>query len=718
MNGEPEQIFSFAEFELDAACRRLVRAGETVSLHAKAFDLLLFLVRNAGRVVSRDEILEAVWDGQFVEESNLTVQISALRKILRDPKDSSRFLVTVPGKGYSFVAELDEPPADSEIVIERQSLGRIVVEEEEKRRALSLTKILRFSLSPLLLFLLLAGGYMWYERGRESKGALPFQKIDIKRLTTNGRVSNAAISPDGKLFVYAQGFQGTLKSLRLGHTAGGNEIELRPPADVNYRALRFSPGGESLYYVVTGSEFPTGALFRLPVFGGVPEKLRENVRGKIAFSPDMRQFAYIENNDERDASTLFIAETEGASKRELFTRPIKDRFCPTSPAWSPDGQAIAVGAATGANEAVAYEVFTIDIREASIRQLTKRRFGPILSLEWQSDNTGLVLVGNEHSRLDEQLWHVAYPDGETRQINPDLNDYGYGLGISADNRVVAEQAGTLANIWIAPVARMNEPRQITFDSINSRPGVYGLEWTPDGKIVYAAFTDKSQSLWMMNADGSGKKQLTPAGGIDLNPSVTADGQTIVFGSNRSGTFEVWSVRADGGDLRQLTSGSFNEMPSVSPDGVWVVYVSTRGGLTTLWRVPLAGGEAVRLTDKPASWASVSPDSRFVACSYLAGGETKLAVLSIDGGEPVKIFDLPKTANLRYGLRWTPDNVFLTYRDWENGYWRQKLEGGAAQRIEGLPAEKLYSHDWSPDGKHLAYSRGIQIHDVVLIENSK
>src|SRR5215203_5529955 len=123
MNHESGQIFSFAEFELDAPRRRLVRDGETLNLHAKAFDLLLFLVENAGRVVSRDEILQTVWDGQFVEESNLTVQISALRKILHDSKQTPKLLVTLPGKGYKFIGEVQE---GEEIVIESHKFARLV----------------------------------------------------------------------------------------------------------------------------------------------------------------------------------------------------------------------------------------------------------------------------------------------------------------------------------------------------------------------------------------------------------------------------------------------------------------------------------------------------------------------------------------------------------------------------------------------------------------
>ena len=103
-----DKKITFAEFELDTVHRRLLREGETVALHAKAFDLLAFLIANKGRVVSKDEILEAVWAEQFVEESNLVVQISILRKALGETKNEPRFLVTVPGKGYKFAAETAE----------------------------------------------------------------------------------------------------------------------------------------------------------------------------------------------------------------------------------------------------------------------------------------------------------------------------------------------------------------------------------------------------------------------------------------------------------------------------------------------------------------------------------------------------------------------------------------------------------------------------------
>lgn len=102
------KIYEFAEFRLDAAKRLLLRDGEVVRLMPKAFDILHVLVSRRGETVSKDELFEAVWNGAFVEENNLNVNISALRKIFREKPSEHRFIVTVPGQGYKFVAETKE----------------------------------------------------------------------------------------------------------------------------------------------------------------------------------------------------------------------------------------------------------------------------------------------------------------------------------------------------------------------------------------------------------------------------------------------------------------------------------------------------------------------------------------------------------------------------------------------------------------------------------
>jgi DNA-binding winged helix-turn-helix (wHTH) protein/TolB-like protein len=98
------QAYEFGPFRLEPDEHRLLREGEPAPLTPKAFDLLVFLVRNQGRLVTKDQIMEAVWPGSFVEDANITVLISSLRKVLGEAETDGPYIKTVPKKGYRFTA--------------------------------------------------------------------------------------------------------------------------------------------------------------------------------------------------------------------------------------------------------------------------------------------------------------------------------------------------------------------------------------------------------------------------------------------------------------------------------------------------------------------------------------------------------------------------------------------------------------------------------------
>jgi DNA-binding winged helix-turn-helix (wHTH) protein/TolB-like protein/Tfp pilus assembly protein PilF len=166
MEGVAAEQFRFGEFELDAGRRRLTRDGVDVLLNPKAFDLLVELIRRSGTVVSKDELLEHVWPDQIVEENNLSVHVSALRKLLGDGKGSSRLIATIPGKGYSFVAPILQ---DEEIVIEQRTFERVIFERDsDTARHHLLTdhksnRLPKYVFASLLLVTLTAAGLWWWK---------------------------------------------------------------------------------------------------------------------------------------------------------------------------------------------------------------------------------------------------------------------------------------------------------------------------------------------------------------------------------------------------------------------------------------------------------------------------------------------------------------------------------------------------------------------------
>jgi DNA-binding winged helix-turn-helix (wHTH) protein/TolB-like protein len=107
-----QHFYDFGSFRVDAQRRRLLRDGEIVPLTPKAFDTLLVLVENSGRVMEKDDLMEKVWAGVAVEENNLTQNVSALRKALGERRDEPQYILTVSGIGYRFIASVRESWTD------------------------------------------------------------------------------------------------------------------------------------------------------------------------------------------------------------------------------------------------------------------------------------------------------------------------------------------------------------------------------------------------------------------------------------------------------------------------------------------------------------------------------------------------------------------------------------------------------------------------------
>ena len=106
MNADAE-IYEFGEFRLEVGQRRLLRRGEPVSLTPKVFETLLQLVRHRGKAIAKDDLMKAVWPDTVVEENNLNQNISALRRVLGESRGEHRYIATIPGKGYHFLASVE-----------------------------------------------------------------------------------------------------------------------------------------------------------------------------------------------------------------------------------------------------------------------------------------------------------------------------------------------------------------------------------------------------------------------------------------------------------------------------------------------------------------------------------------------------------------------------------------------------------------------------------
>ena len=233
-NGLESQIYEFGEFRIDAAKRLLLRAtDEIIPLTPKIFDTLLYLVLNNGKVIDKDELMREIWTDTIVEENNLNKNISVLRRTLGEKPGEHRFIVTVPGQGYKFVAEV-RPILDHGVGIADFNADETIFEDritktndqttqdEGHRTKEKITSHFQFlTLAVFSVFALgLLGFYLWRE--------------NTKFVSTNPPMKTMAVLPFKPLVrenrdeVLEMGMADTLIA-RLG---GNREIVVRPLSSV------------------------------------------------------------------------------------------------------------------------------------------------------------------------------------------------------------------------------------------------------------------------------------------------------------------------------------------------------------------------------------------------------------------------------------------------------------------------------------------------------
>jgi eukaryotic-like serine/threonine-protein kinase len=584
------------------------------------------------------------------------------------------------------------------------------------------------------LVLAIAGSAALYEfiwqKPSTTKRGTPFQTMKITRLATAGKAVQVVISPDGKYIAYAVD-DGGKQSLWIKQVAiPTSNAQIIPPDEGFYGDLTFSRDGNYIYYVKGKETDPKGVLYQVPALGGPSKKLIVDVAG-IVFSPDGKRLAFGRYSNEARETALFIANMDGSGEQKLATRKIPGNFW-IGADWSPDGKIIACVAVNLATEGTYMSVVAVPVEGGAQTPITSEAQKPITSqrwyaierIAWLSDGSGLIMRAADQASADDsqQLWHLSYPGGEARKITNDLNHYT-GVSLTADSSaLVTLQEERRSDIWIVPDGDTSRAKQIP-SGAGRLDGREGVAWTPDGKIVYASKASSNYAIWSMEADGTGRQQLTDDTSANYDAMVSPDGRYIVFASERKGELNIWRMDIDGSNPKQLTNGKAEGSGSFSPDGQFVVYENIFED-RTIWKVPIDGGDPVQLTDKRTPEPTVSPDGKLIVCYYKEHPDApsyKIAIIPFEGGQPTKIFDVPQTVPRYPGPRWTADGRAVAYVDTRNGIsniWIQPLDGGPPKQLTDFKSDLIFDFEWSRDGRQLALARGIQTTDVVLITDFK
>ena len=565
-------------------------------------------------------------------------------------------------------------------------------------------------------------GYALYQLFTRPK---EFGPVRMTALTTGGKINTddingqLSISPDGKYVVCAANDNKQQASLWLRQVSTNSLVRIVPPENGGYLATTFSPDGEMIYYVAVlerNNFVPT--LYRVPVLGGTPGKVLDRVFSAIAFSHDGSQFAFVRRNQEDMA--LLVANTDGSGEpRTIAVLKQPNGFSTSGPSWSPDGKRIACGMfhGTGAGYSTIVEV---PIEGGVPQTMGSQKWAIVGRVLWVADGSGLIMAAQpEFSSIGTQIWFLPASGGEARRITNDLNGYGdVSLGLTADSGTIAtiQQVNT-SGIWITqPGQDQSQAQQVVKTNLPET-----VRWTADGKLVYAVRIGENWDIWIANGDGSDGKQLTADPFIDQQPSACANGQYIVFQSNRSRSRNIWRMNADGTNQKQLTDGNFvDAYPVCSADGRFVVFMSGRSGTWAIWKVGMDGGAPVQLTNHTSESPMISPDGKSIAYYYTdeqANSQPKISIIPFEGGAPLKTVDLPRSVQ-PISFAWMPDGKSIAYLDNSSGIlnvWSKPIDGSAPKQLTNFKSEFVNSFSISHDGRIAVY-RFSATRDIVLIKD--
>ncbi|MGH9841377.1 MAG: hypothetical protein ACREEM_21695 [Blastocatellia bacterium] len=561
-----------------------------------------------------------------------------------------------------------------------------------------------------------------------SRSAPLFQKIESVAITRTGNATCVAISPDSQYIAYGTDSDG----LWLRNLVANSSQQIVPPVNAEYYGLSFSHDGRYLYFVWAENHNPLRALYRIPILGGTPSLLLRDIDWVPGFSPDNTRIVFHRLSLSASESYLMIANADGSGEYRLATRPLSERF--RFHAWSPDGNVILCAAGSGDISGANQSLIEVRVADGVERRVSGQRWRGIGFPCWLSDGSGFLMTASDQAG-SAGLWHISLPDGEARKITNDPDNYG-SLSMTADAAtVVTVKVRLQTNIWTAPVTRFQteaiaEQTSTGIGSSKQLTTGFGdyhyVAWMPDGRILFTASAENivKWDLWAMNADGTGRKQLTADASNHWEFTVSPDGRYVVFTSDRAGRMNIWRMNHDGGNPQQLTSGGGEQSPACSSDGKWAIYTSVDDW--SLRKVSIDGGEPVRVTQGQSRGAAISHDGSWIAYSSREpqpGGvhRYRIVVIPFAGGPPPRTFDFPPCDSHELLLRWTPDSQAVAYiieRGGVSNIWRQPIAGGPPTPLTDFKSEQIFDFGWSRDGTQMICTRGLWAKDAFLVKSIK
>ncbi len=575
-------------------------------------ETLLVLVENAGRVLTKEEIISAVWAGRVVDEANLAQNIAVVRKALNAQRGTPAHIETFPGRGYrlegpvvlaqpAVVAVVEAPPA---AVVEEHTSAPVAPVHVPEAVPVPLSEPAAptntHTRRPVWLWLAGTAGLlgalvaMWLIGRRERETTPEYRVSPLVRLT--GKEYQPALSPDGSKAAFVWTDDGDREPSVFVKLIGEGSVAAAGREGGASMSPAWAPDGQSIAFLHTGRTETEIVVRSLEGSGSLRTVARLT---PPVYGPDYRMLDWSPDGKTlvvSHALSLYLVDVASGEMRQITTSA--DDLGHVDPRFSPDGRTVSFIRLV---HRLVQEIWQVPAAGGAASQLVgggKR----ITAHDWVSDGRSIVFASDRTGEF--RLWRQRLgASGEARR-EPGATGLYSEFPIQF---AIARKSPTLAysalhqdrNLWRLDLQSLTWKRTVASSGQDASP-VY----SPDGsRICFRSDRSGEEHLWVAAADGSNPVQITSGA---VRPSVgrwAPDGRSIVFNDPRSG--EIFLVREEASGWKLTPTGMKGTHPVMSPDARWIY----AGGQNRVYRFPVTGGPADVLLPSRGEALAISADGR-------------------------------------------------------------------------------------------------------------
>ncbi len=639
MSAKPEQHLKVGDWWYLPQQDKLVKIDdtgeitETAALDNLCQKALNYFLMNAGRLVTRDELLSDVWGVRDVSDGRISRVIRVLRVALGDDSREPRYIETIPKRGFRFIAPVAEVilTTTGDNPAEGEPAEQLSIAQHQQRRHHQHWWLLA---AAFLLGILAIGGWQYWQQ-TQSEPQVPFGRFEPLS-SMDGLELYPDVSKDGRYLVYSHSLDFDSDSaLIIQDLKSLEKKQLKVTSAGGIRGPIWSPDGSSIVYqYLQRNSFCEIRRLKLdPDDKSVlsddllAECGTKSMGARMGWSPDGKYIVYPDWRDGADGIALMLLPANGGLAEQI-TMPPQTSLGDFAARYSPDGSKIAfLRDAAGS----AGQIWVLDLATRSSKLVFQPDDNYPANVAWTADGSGIIFPSGTNTLSVIDLTSNVIKVVARTDASP------HDVFVGKDNRIFS----SIGRFWQSSIRKVNNVLENpvssleTVDFATRTEGLIELNPRSDGPAAVLSNRSGNQQVWLYYPDGR-QKQISRFTGL-MYPKVlefSPDGEKLLVLVNAT----IWLLQPDHEPVAITAADQYAREPAWGADSQTVYYKLSHNGRWQIMRKHLGSQESELFSDK-LDFYFESPDFAYVVRSRI--NDDSFEVVINRTGEVIKLVDFPK-----------------------------------------------------------------------------